>query len=257
MEEQQKTRNENINRFMKSYSVFIDSSLRNIFDTDSRPKEKDSSSKINMDFMKHTFKSFSDCLNIYKECEKDLTGINTFIFIREAILGLYNMIENSDGFTVLPYSQQVLGAVNHKFDGMTSLYKTMLDTKLDGSVVEKSKLKFDSLQQKSDKLIKIDERLDKYFINFCQGYATEFANIIKDTTDPEKVKSSMKQLVDKYLKDLHLMFPKRVEYLRSILIVNGYYLVLTSIRNANIANSIKAAKEAEEAKKTEESNNLE
>ncbi len=246
MEDQKQARTEIINKFMKPYSVFIDSSLRNIFDTETRPKEVDGSSKINMDFMKHTFKSFSECLVLFKDNERDLSGINTFIFIREAILSVYNLVEKPDGYTVLPYSQQVLGAVNPKFDSLTSMYKKLLETPLDEKVVEKTKLKFDYSKNKFSKLIKIDEKLDQYFIAFCHNFTADFAKIISDPTDQEKVKTSVKDLVEKYLKDLHLLFPKKIEYIRAILIVNGYYLVLTNIRNAQIANKLKEIKESSE-----------
>ncbi len=257
MEEQIQLRTENINKFMKSYSVFIDSSLRNIFDTEARPKEPNGTSKINMNLMKHTFKSFSDCLQIYKESEKDLTGINTFIFIREAILNTYNLVEKPEGFAVLPYSQQVLGSVNPKFDGITSLYKKLLETPLDSDVVDKSKLKLDYSKNQVAKLIKIDEKLDKYFISFCQGYTTEFAKIVKSHSnqfEQEEMKNSIKDLVEKYLKDLHLLFPKKLDYLRSIIIVNGYYLVLTSIRNAQIANKMKQENDVKEEEQKQENN---
>ncbi len=257
MEEKIQLRTENINKFMKSFSVFIDSSMRNIFDTDSRPKDANGSSKVNMDLMKHTFKSFSECLQIYKDNEKDLTGINTFIFIREAILNTYNLVEKPEGFTVLPYSQQVLGAVNPKFDGITSLYKKLLETPLEGNVVDKSKLKLDYSKIHASKLIKVDEKLDKYFIAFCQGYTSEFAKIINEHSNPTEhdiVKNSVKDLVEKYLKDLHLLFPKKLEYLRAIILINGYYLVLTNIRNAQIANKMKQENQAKEEENNEQNN---
>ncbi len=258
MEEQVQLRTENINKFMKTFSIFIDSSLRNIFETESRPKEANGTSKINMDLMKHSFKSFSECLQIYKDSERDLTGINTFIFIREAILSTYNLVEKPEGFTVLPYSQQVLGSVNPKFDGLTSLYKKLLETPLDSSVVDKSKLKLDYSKSHVSKLIKIDESLDKYFIAFCQGYTTEFAKIIKshpEANEQEIIKTSVKDLVEKYLKDLHLLFPKKLDYLRAVILVNGYYLVLTNIRNAQIANKIKQDQESQNQEKNDEENN--
>ncbi len=234
MEKQNQMKADFINKFMKTYSIFIDSSLRNIFDTDTRPKEENNVGKVNMELMKHTFKSFSECLEMYKDNERDLTTINTFIFIREAILNLYNIIEKPEGYVVLPYSQQVLGNVNPKFDGITSLYKKLLETPLDSKVVSMSKLKLDYSKNSVSKLIKIDRELDMYFIAFCQGYTTEFAEIVKEKKDGELVKTGIKDLVNKYLKDLHLLFPKKIDYLRSIIIVNGYYLVLTNIRNAQI-----------------------